>query len=250
MASADQLKALIKSHISRDDGHFYSVAMQVAAHEARQGHGRLADELISMLDKGKAKLAGDKNGKLVPLANAAKSRTELGNLLSVSEPGYHLSDVILEKSAQAQLNRLVREQRMMARIREHGLSPRRKVLLVGPPGTGKTLTASALAGELGIPLFQVRFDALITKFMGETAAKLRQTVNTFHAERLHPLGQASSCSASQTCNDVMDALSEVASAIGAIGAIRVIQKSLEDWPEDTGVASCQQGAAVIASLTY
>ncbi|MHA1066985.1 AAA family ATPase [Enterobacter ludwigii] len=45
---------------------------------------------------------------------------------------------------------------------------------MGPPGTGRTLTASALAGELGIPLFQVRFDALITKFMGETAARLRQ----------------------------------------------------------------------------
>ncbi|MGB8927224.1 MAG: ATP-binding protein [Pantoea agglomerans] len=174
MASADQLKALIKSHISRDDGHFYSVAMQVAAHEARQGHGRLAEELLSMLDKGKAKLASDKGGKLVPLSNAAKSRTELGNLLSVSEPGDRMTDMVLSHSAQTQLNRLVREQRMMTRIREHGLSPRRKVLLVGPPGTGKTLTASVLAGELGVPLFQVRFDALITKFMGETAAKLRQ----------------------------------------------------------------------------
>jgi len=56
----------------------------------------------------------------------------------------------------------------------HGLSPRRKLLLVGPPGTGKTLSASVLASELGIPLFQVRLDGLITKFMGETAAKLRQ----------------------------------------------------------------------------
>jgi len=35
MASADQLKALVKSHINRDDGQFYSVAMQVAAHEAK-----------------------------------------------------------------------------------------------------------------------------------------------------------------------------------------------------------------------
>ncbi|WP_122693437.1 ATP-binding protein, partial [Pseudomonas viridiflava] len=60
------------------------------------------------------------------------------------------------------------------KICAHGLSPRRKLLLVGPPGTGKTLTASALAGELGVPLFVVRLDALITKFMGETAAKLRQ----------------------------------------------------------------------------
>ena len=49
----------------------------------------------------------------------------------------------------------------------------RKLLLVGPPGTGKTMTASVLAGELGLPLFEVRLDGLITKFMGETAAKLR-----------------------------------------------------------------------------
>jgi SpoVK/Ycf46/Vps4 family AAA+-type ATPase len=45
---------------------------------------------------------------------------------------------------------------------------------MGPPGTGKTMTASVLAGELGLPLFQVRLDGLITKYMGETAAKLRQ----------------------------------------------------------------------------
>lgn len=84
----------------------------------------------------------------------------------VSQPEYRLADVVLDHSAHSQLQRLIREQRMMSRIKEHGLSPRRKVLLVGPHGTGKTLTASALAGELGIPLFQVRFDALITKFMG------------------------------------------------------------------------------------
>lgn len=98
----------------------------------------------------------------------------MGSLLSVSEPEDRIADMVLNDAVEAQLNRLVREQRVMTRIREHGLSPRRKVLLVGPPGTGKTLTASALAGELGIPLFQVRFDALITKFMGETAARLRQ----------------------------------------------------------------------------
>ena len=74
MASAEQLKALIKSHISRDDSHFYSVAMQVAAHEAKQGHGRLAEELLNMLDKAKAKLANDSTGKLVPLSHAESPR--------------------------------------------------------------------------------------------------------------------------------------------------------------------------------
>ena len=80
-----------------------------------------------------------------------------------------LNDVLAD-----QIRRVIREQRHAGRIVEHGLSPRRKLLLTGPPGTGKTMTASVLAGELGLPLFQVRLDGLITKYMGETAAKLRQ----------------------------------------------------------------------------
>jgi SpoVK/Ycf46/Vps4 family AAA+-type ATPase len=82
--------------------------------------------------------------------------------------------MVLDELASSQLARILKEQRLLARIREHGLSPRRKLMLVGPPGTGKTMTAGALAGELGLPLFSVRLDALITKFMGETASKLRQ----------------------------------------------------------------------------
>lgn len=174
MASSEQLKALIKSHISRDDGHFYSVAMQMAAHEAKLGHGKLAEELRDMIDSAKARLGQDGSGKLIPIGSATKPRGELANLLSVTYPANRLTDMVLDEKASHQLHRIIREQRLLARIKEHGLSPRRKLLLVGPPGTGKTMTASALAGELGIPLFLVRLDSLITKFMGETAAKLRQ----------------------------------------------------------------------------
>lgn len=178
MASSEQLKALIKSHISRDDGHFYSVAMQVAAHEAKLGHGKLAEELRGLIDAAKTRLGQDGSGKLVPIAGAlqsgGKARGELASLLTVTYPANRLNDMVLDDQASQQLARIIKEQRMLARIREHGLSPRRKLLLVGPPGTGKTMTASALAGELGIPLFLVRLDSLITKFMGETASKLRQ----------------------------------------------------------------------------
>jgi SpoVK/Ycf46/Vps4 family AAA+-type ATPase len=178
VASSEQLKALIRSHISRDDGHFYSVAMQVAAHEAKLGHGKLAEELRGLIDAAKTRLGQDGSGKLVPIASALQSggkpRGELASLLTVSYPANRLSDMVLDDQASQQLARIIKEQRLLARIREHGLSPRRKLLLVGPPGTGKTMTASALAGELGIPLFLVRLDSLITKFMGETASKLRQ----------------------------------------------------------------------------
>jgi AAA+ superfamily predicted ATPase len=174
MASSDQLKALIKSHISRDDGQFLSVAMQVAAHEAKLGHGKLAEELREMIDTAKARVSQDTSGKLVAIGSVAKPRGELANLLTVSHPANRLGDMVLDSVALNQLQRVLKEQRQLARIKEHGLAPRRKLLLVGPPGTGKTMTASVLAGELGIPLFLVRLDSLITKFMGETASKLRQ----------------------------------------------------------------------------
>lgn len=172
MASAEQIKALLKSHLSGDDSYFYSVAMQVAAHEAKRGHGKLALELRDLIDAAKLKASkSELNSKPIPLN---KPQGELASLLSVSYPNSRLSDMVLDQSIEDSLNRIIKEQRFFGKIKQHGLSPRRKLLLVGPPGTGKTMTASALAGELGVPLFSVRLDSLITKFMGETAAKLRQ----------------------------------------------------------------------------
>lgn len=168
MAKADQLKALLKSHCEGDEQRFFSVAMQVAAHEARLGHGKLAEELRSMIDDAKQRHGA---GQPIPIG---RPRGDLANLLSVSYPKSRLGDIILEDTLAHQIHRVIREQRHAAKILAHGLSPRRKLLLIGPPGTGKTLSAAVLAGELGFPLCQVRLDGLITKYMGETAAKLRQ----------------------------------------------------------------------------
>ena len=168
MASAAQLKALLRSHLEGDDERFYSVAMQVAAHEAKLGHGKLAEDLRSIIDRAKS------HRSAVAPVPIGRPRGELANLLEASYPKAKLGDMILGKALANQIQRVIREQRHAGRILDHGLSPRRRLLLTGPPGTGKTMTASVLAGELGIPLFQVRLDGLITKYMGETAAKLRQ----------------------------------------------------------------------------
>lgn len=173
MALANQLKALLKSHAEGDDERFYSIAMQLAAREAKIGHGKVAEELRDLIDQAKARRGLPPKGpeKAVPIA---RPRGELAGLLNASFPKNRLGEMVLDDHLDYQLKRIIREQRQASRLLEHGLSPRRKLLLVGLPGTGKTMTASVLAGELGLPLFEVRLDGLITKYMGETSAKLRQ----------------------------------------------------------------------------
>jgi len=180
MAKSEQLKALLRSYAEGDEPQFYAVAMQMAAHEARQGHGKLAEELKALIDASKMRRHGGLPSAVVPLA---RPKGELAGLLSVSYPSRHLSDLVLAEPVEQALRRVLKEQRHLVKLRGHGLRPRRKLLLVGPSGTGKTLTAAALAGELHVPLFVVRLDALITKFMGETAAKLRQVFDAVSATR-------------------------------------------------------------------
>jgi len=180
MARSEQLKALLRSYAESDEPQFYAVAMQMAAHEARQGHGKLAEEIKGLIDAAKTRRHGGNASAVVPLA---RPKGELAGLLSVSYPSKNLSDLVLADPVEQALRQVLKEQRHLVKLRGHGLRPRRKLLLVGPSGTGKTLTAAVLAGELHVPLFVVRLDALITKFMGETAAKLRQVFDAVSATR-------------------------------------------------------------------
>lgn len=170
--TAEQLKALIKSHAEGDETRFYAIAMQMAAQAAHTGRTKIAQELRQLVDDMRARAHREhaSGAKPVPLV---QPRGELAGLLTVGYSKARVADMALDAEVQRRIERVLLEQRERGRLREHGFAPMRKLLLVGPPGTGKTMTASVLAGELGLPLFTIQLHALITKFMGETAAKLR-----------------------------------------------------------------------------
>lgn len=171
MSTARHIVALLKSYAEGQEQQFHSAALQMAAHEARLGHGRLAKEIKELVDQAKSnRSVNERKSGTIPLV---QPKGELANLLSAKYPDTELTDMVLSDEVEEKLERILIEQKQRNRLSEFGLSARRKILLVGPPGTGKTMTASALAGELQLPLFSVLHSGLIGKFMGETANRLR-----------------------------------------------------------------------------
>lgn len=180
MARAEQMKALLRAYAGNEDAQFISVALQVAADESRRGHTKLAEELRALIEVARSPAMPRARARAMPLV---QPRGELAELLTAQYPQQHLKQMVLSNEVEQKLQRVLREQRLHERLSGHGLSPRRKLLLVGPPGTGKTLTAAMLATELKLPLFTARFDSLITKFMGESASKLRLVFDALKSTR-------------------------------------------------------------------
>ena len=162
MATADQIKSLIKAHLDQDNEKFKTAVLQIAAYEAKLGHTSLARDFKTLLEK-----ANTSKMKIVQFTNQ-------NQMLLMSTPDNKLKDLIVSDEIYDRIKRILNEFTNRKKLGKFGLSNRRKILLEGNPGTGKTLTASIIASELSLPLFIVQMDKLVTKFMGETSVKLRQ----------------------------------------------------------------------------
>jgi AAA+ superfamily predicted ATPase len=162
MATADQLKSLIRAHSDQDNERFKTTALQISAYEARLGHAQLARDIKTILEK-----PGRSKSQIIQFNSQNQA-------LLVSMPDIRLSDLVVSDETLKRIERILNEYMNRKKLHSFGMANRRKILIEGAPGTGKTMTASIIASELHLPLHTVQMDKLVTKFMGETSVKLRQ----------------------------------------------------------------------------
>jgi len=162
MATAEQIKSLVKAHVERNDEKFKTIALQIAAHEAKMGHSKIARDLKLLIDKP------------IPLHPNVVKINNLSPMLELKMQLHKLSELIVSDDIHDKIRRILVEYENRNKLNAYGLVNRRNILIVGAPGTGKTLTASVIATELSLPFYTVQMDKIVTKYMGETSVKLRQ----------------------------------------------------------------------------
>lgn len=176
MARGELMKKLLASYGRTDE--FRAVAEQIILEEEKKNNRVLARALRNSLDR----TAGYPNE---PSAGSARPRSltpfkafalpdVASDLVEFVEPIKTKHDIVLLPGVVRVFAGLINEFRRSDDIRRHGLPVRSKILFCGPPGCGKTLCAEVFAGELGLPLFVVKLDKVISSYLGETASNLRK----------------------------------------------------------------------------
>jgi len=160
---AEQILTLIRCHLENDNDRFKTVAYQIAAEESAVGHGVIAQSIKDLFTRKKDVLIKPKFSML---------NSEVSDFFMEKDSDYRLSDLVVKTEVREKIKKVIREYIQREKLRRYGLENKKSLLLAGPSGTGKTMTASVIAHELHVPLFVVRMEKIVTKFMGETSLKL------------------------------------------------------------------------------
>jgi hypothetical protein len=175
MARSDLIVNLVKAGVRGDMANVRSTAEAIAADERAKKHTGVAERISRVLDTAQP-LSGNGQARSAP-----RMRDGSGGIHR-SEPRRSLNELYLDAAVRSACDELVEEQRRADVLRAHGMEPRHRVLLAGPPGNGKTSLAEALAYELALPLLTVRYEAVVTSYLGETAQRLRRLFDFVRTE--------------------------------------------------------------------
>ncbi|MEL7658204.1 MAG: ATP-binding protein, partial [Bacillota bacterium] len=171
MARADLLKKLFVSHKAGDEDAFMKAAQEIIEDERKKNHGILADDLKRILINGNGL---HKRSMSTYTATINKDKDNGSALFEILYPEKYLSDLVIADKMNQELQRIITEFQNWDVLVSNGVNPIRRVLFYGAPGCGKTLAAKSIASEIGLPLIYVRFDAVISSYLGETASNLRK----------------------------------------------------------------------------
>jgi len=166
MPRADLIVNLVRAGSQGDQQLFRSTVEAIVAEERAKRHNVLADRLVENL---RAETPAPRRTELARTYDGGH-----GGLLYELEPQRTLDSILVEPEIKQPIVELVEEQQRRDLLRSYGLEPRHRILLSGPPGNGKTSTAEAIAGELMVPLFVVRYEAVVGSFLGETSSRLKR----------------------------------------------------------------------------
>ncbi len=166
MPRADLIVNLVRAGTQGDQKMFRSTVEAIAAEERAKRHTQLADRLEANL---RATSTPQKSPEVVRSFDGGH-----GGLLYEIQPRRTLDSILLPDVVKTATRELIEEQQRGELIRSYGLEPRHRVLLSGPPGNGKTTLAEGIAYELMVPLFVVRYEAVVGSFLGETSGRLKR----------------------------------------------------------------------------
>jgi SpoVK/Ycf46/Vps4 family AAA+-type ATPase len=170
MTTIRQLAKLFQAVSGRDLESAEQIAKQITTFEEKKGHHSAAQLLRGSLHSN-----GIRGHRAVEQISGVLTN---GNFLEAALSRGHsltrLKDVMLRSACRKALEALINETRHGAYLSSKGITRRSKLLFVGPPGCGKSFTAQAIANELGLPHYTVRFDAVIGAYLGQTAIHLRE----------------------------------------------------------------------------
>lgn len=177
---AELLKRFFRAIASSDKEAIDKLTHLVIQEERSKGHTLLAEQLENITKKSykENSTSNSKPASLVPenlqalseLPTSKRFNVPLVTLIPREKLRHHM---VLPKVVEKRFQRIEREYAARDRLAHHGLRYRQKILLYGPPGCGKTLGAERLAWNTGLPMLKVRFDAMVSSYLGETASNLR-----------------------------------------------------------------------------
>lgn len=172
MANGKVLRQLIKAGVAGDVGSFRQVSEKIISDERQKQHHLLANDLENILYSDHLPIEKSKVKTKLPPVPVDKEREF--PLLEIKAPQKSIEEMILCDKSYSIIEDVLEEQRRQDILKSYGLKPSSKVIFFGPPGCGKTLAAEVIAYELDLPLAVVRLDAIVSSFLGETAANLRK----------------------------------------------------------------------------